>query len=150
TDINSSHVGGGIFRSPDGGMTWQKKSVDATMCPSTGLNQCWYDHWIQPSPQDSATVYFGSIPLYKSTDGASTWSKLTDPYNRNGKAVFVHPDQHFGAVSATSDTVYFCSDGGLWRSRDGGQTFENLNATLTLAQFNSVALHPTNPEFAIG
>jgi PKD domain-containing protein len=60
-------------------------------------------------------------------------------------------DQHFGLVSTSlPNTIYFCTDGGLFRSRDGGQTFENLNATLTLAQFNGVAFHPTNPEFAMG
>jgi len=152
TDSNNEHTNAGLYRSGDGGATWTKKTADSTMCPKAPANnQCSYDHWITPATGSGTTLYFGSIALYKSTDGGSTWSKIADPYNRNGRAVFVHPDQHLGVVSASSpDTIYFCTDGGVYRSKDGGQTFENLNATLTLAQFNGIALHPTDPEFAIG
>jgi photosystem II stability/assembly factor-like uncharacterized protein len=151
-DANNEHTNAGIYRSGDGGATWTKKTADPTMCPKPPANnQCSYDHWITPAAGSDSTLYFGSIGLYKSTDGGSTWSKFVDPYNRAGKIVPVHPDQHLGVVSTSApDTIYFCTDGGLYRSRDGGQTFENLNTTLTLAQFNGVALHPTNPDFAIG
>ena len=150
-DSDNRHAKGGIFRSDDGGASWVKVSVESTMCPAPpDLNQCSYDHWIAPEAGSSTTVYFGSIDLYKSGNSGSTWSKITRNYNASGIREPVHPDQHFGASSGDPGGFYFCNDGGLYRSRDGGQTFENLNATLTLAQFNGIALHPTNSELAMG
>ncbi|HEX7957534.1 MAG TPA: Calx-beta domain-containing protein, partial [Pyrinomonadaceae bacterium] len=46
--------------------------------------------------------------------------------------------------------VYLANDGGLWKSGDGGSTVQSLNATLSLIQFNSLALHPTDGGFSIG
>ena len=151
-DLNNEHTNAGIYRSGDGGATWTKRTADPTMCPKPpALNQCFYDHWITPAAGSGSTVYFGSVALYKSDDGASTWTKIAADTSNRTRPLAVHTDQHFGLSLASSpDTMYFCNDGGLYRSRDAGRTFENLNATLTLAQFNSVALHPTNPEFAIG
>src|SRR5207247_3274520 len=75
-------------------------------------------------------------------DGALTWTKLTDVYNGGGT---LHPDQHVGLV--VGGTLYVGNDGGLYRTTDGGGSFESLNDTLTLAQFNGVAFHPTDPAF---
>ncbi len=151
-DKDDSHVGGGIYRSPDGGMSWAKVSTRPAMCPAPpASNQCVYDHWIVPEPGSTSTVYFGSIDLYKSTNAATNWVKLTDNYNRVGSAVPVHPDQHAAAASVSlPGTVYFANDGGLYRTADGGQTFQNLNDTLSLAQFNGVTPHPLDPNFAMG
>src|SRR5262249_47429715 len=127
------------------------KAVDTTMCPKPpALNQCGYDHWIAPAAGSGTTLYFGSIGLYRSDDGASTWTKIADPDDPT-RPLHIHVDQHYGLSPPSSpSTVYFGTDGGLFRSRDAGQTFESLNATLTLAEFNGIALHPTNPEFAVG
>lgn len=139
----------GIFVSTDAGNNWTSRSVDPKMCPSTG-NQCDYDHFIAAHPSNPNVVYFGSIDLYKSVDGAQTWSPLTIQY-RDGRAEPVHPDQHTCAIVASSpNTIYFGNDGGAYKTTDGGQSFQNLNATLSLTQFNTIALHPSNPSVAIG
>ena len=152
-DTDNSHAKAGIFRSADGGATWGKMTPSSTMCPApstTQANQCFYDHWINPEAGSSSTVYFGSIRLYKSSDGGATWTTIVDNYNRSGIQVPVHPDQHAGVPAGAPGSFYFANDGGLYRTRDGGLTFDNLNATLTLAQFNGIALHPTNPGIAMG
>jgi photosystem II stability/assembly factor-like uncharacterized protein len=150
-DTENSHANGGIFRSGDGGASWAKVSTASTMCPSpASANQCSYDHWIAAEPGSSSTVYFGSIDLYKSSDSGATWSKLTDNYNTRNVQVPVHPDQHGATPGVPAGTFYFTNDGGVYRTRDGGLSFENLNATLTLAQFNGITLHPTLANFAMG
>ena len=37
------------------------------------------------------------------------------------------------------------SDGGLWRTDDGGSNFVNLNTNLNLTQFYDVAIDPDDP-----
>ncbi len=144
-DTDDAHAGGGIFRSTDAGLTWIKRNVHTQMCGA----QCSYNHAIVPNPRAPDTLYFGAVDLYKSTDGAQTWKKLTDVY-RCGCGT-VHVDHHAILVSQSNPaTVFFANDGGLNKTTDGGQTFQNLNASLNLSQFNGVALHPTNPLFAMG
>lgn len=150
-DADNQHAKAGIFRSGDGGATWSKVSTNSSMCPAPpSLSQCSYDHWISPDAGSSSTVYFGSIDIYKSSDGGASWAKIIDNYNTRSVSVPVHPDQHGGTPGGGAGTFYFATDGGLYRTRDGGLSFENLNATLTLSQFNGIALHPTDPEFASG
>jgi photosystem II stability/assembly factor-like uncharacterized protein len=156
TDLtHSGSPNAGIYISQNGGATWQKKSFNSCMCPASGSscgdngsNQCDYDHFISPDPLNPSTVYFGSISLYKSTDSGASWVRKVDVYTTTG-VVTVHPDQHTGVFSA-SGALLLGNDGGVYRSSDGANTFENLNATLNATQFNSIGLHPTNPEFAFG
>lgn len=142
--LYSSHSGGGIYRSTDGGATWQKRTVHPQMCG----DQCEYDHVVLPHPTEKDVVYFGAVDLYKSTDGGATWRMLTNVYYAGGT---VHVDHHAMAIPQTAPgTIYFGNDGGLNRSTDGGTTFQNLNATLGLIQFNGLTLHPVDPELAMG
>ncbi len=153
---HSGSPNAGIYVSQNGGTTWQKKGVDPCMCPASGSsceggngnNQCNYDHFISPDPFNPGTVYFGSVSLYKSTNAGASWVRQVDVYATTG-LVTVHPDQHTGIFSA-SGALLIGNDGGVYRSFDSANTFENLNATLNVSQFNGIGLHPTNPEFAIG
>ena len=148
--LDNKNVHTGIYRSTDSGASWSKQSVEATMCPdaTAGSNQCSYDHWIAPDPANPSTVYFGSIDLYKSTDGANTWTNILNVYG-TGPVATTHPDQHV-AVFGPGGTLFIGNDGGVYRSTNGGTSFSSLNATLNFSQFNGIAVHPTNVDFAIG
>jgi photosystem II stability/assembly factor-like uncharacterized protein len=151
--LDDKDVHTGIYRSADAGATWSKQSVEPTMCPAAGSgngnNQCSYDHWILPDPVNPSTVYFGSIDLYKSVDGGATWTNILNSYDNTKPASTTHPDQHAVAF-APNGTLFVGNDGGVYQSADGGASFSSLNATLNLAQFNGVALHPTNADFGMG
>ncbi|MFI5180432.1 MAG: hypothetical protein ACHQPI_03480 [Thermoanaerobaculia bacterium] len=150
--LESDDTHKGIYVSADAGLSWTTKTFDPSMCPTStaklGANQCNYDHFISPDPFHPATVYFGSISLYKSLDSGGTWVKQVDVYPAAGVAT-LHPDQHAG-VFDLSGALLIGNDGGVYRSHDGASSFENLNATLNASQFQRIALHPTNPDFAMG
>ena len=152
TDDSHSTAGGGIYRSVDSGTTWQPVTFDPSMCPTKaygGNNQCSYDHWIAPDPYNPSTVYFGSIDLYKSVDGGVTWTNILNSYDDTKPASTTHPDQH-AVTFASNGTIYVGNDGGIYRTVNSGDSFESLNASLNLAQFNGVTLHPTNANVAMG
>jgi PKD repeat protein len=150
--LNSDNSHLGIYRSGDAGANWTTATFDPSMCPtkaSGANNQCSYDHWIAPDPQNPSAVYFGSIDLYKSTDGGASWSNILNVYGTTGPTATTHPDQHTAVFSSTG-TLFIGNDGGIYRSDNGGGSFQSLNSTLALAQFNGVALHPTNTAVAMG
>jgi photosystem II stability/assembly factor-like uncharacterized protein len=139
---NSVSYGDGVHRSTDGGRTWEHR----------GLADSFQIGAIVVHPQDPDVVYVGALGrlygpnqergLFKSVDGGASWQRIH----------FV--DEHTGVIDiemnpADPDTLLFATyerqrDGfdtndpakkygpgsGLWRTCDGGQTFEKLGAGL--------------------
>lgn len=134
----------GIYKSTDAGKTWTQtnfppRSVFGNIC------QCFYDNVIVVDPTDPNTVYFGGVALYRSTDGGKLWFDISAMES-------MHPDFHAIAinVSGQSKQIYAGNDGGVWGTVNGGQDWNQLNDTLDISQFQSIALHPTNPSITIG
>jgi photosystem II stability/assembly factor-like uncharacterized protein len=139
--------------STNGGTTWQSRSLT-----QVDSGQFGYNTYLHVDPASPDTVYIGSRDLFKSTNGGSTWSNLTNNFSRSGSDWDYHPSlssthsdqQAFAFEPGHPSVVYLANDGGLWKSGDGGATLRSLNATLSLIQFNSLALHPADAGFTIG
>ncbi len=79
-------------------------------------------------------------------------------FSRNGGGTFtpsndtLHVDSHMVGVAPSNPLViYTGNDGGVWRSNDAGLHWIDRNTTtFSATQFQSVAVHPTDPNFSIG
>ena len=79
-------------------------------------------------------------------------------FSRNGGGTFtpsndtLHVDSHMvGVAPSNPSVIYTGNDGGVWRSNDAGLHWIDLNnTTFSATQFQSVAVHPTDPKFSIG
>ncbi|MBX7218675.1 MAG: hypothetical protein K1Y36_01900 [Blastocatellia bacterium] len=130
----------GVYKSTDNGASWALLPSSTTYCTS----QCWYDHFLAVDPTDPQTVFLGEVDLLKSNDGGTSWNNLVF-----GVAE-IHPDYHCYAFDPQDPkTMYLGNDGGIYLTRDGGRTFQNLNGNLTLTMHTSLALHPTDPAVMI-
>lgn len=128
-----------VIVSNDNGQTWINKGA-------TGIHavQFWYNCYIAVDPINANTLYAATTMLYKSTDGGNSWNNLTNGYAPGPYQA--HVDQHAFAFSpANANEFYIGNDGGAWKTSDGGVSLRSINDTLSLTQFYSVALHPTNP-----
>ena len=82
----------------------------------------------------------------------------TFQYSTNGGVTFtpsvsgLHADSHAIAIApSNSNIVLTGNDGGVWTSADKGHTWRDINTYGLLAtQFESVAVHPSDPDFTIG
>jgi photosystem II stability/assembly factor-like uncharacterized protein len=131
----------GIFRSKDGGKTWQKVfyrsdkagASDLVMDP-TNANILYAGFWeVYRKPWTLESGGAGS-GIFKSTDGGDTWSEIT----RNAGL----PKGTIGIVGITASAanpdrlwaIIEAEDGGVFRSDNGGKTWTKTNEQRNLRQ----------------
>jgi photosystem II stability/assembly factor-like uncharacterized protein len=145
----------GIFRSKDGGKTWEKVlfvddktgAIDLAMDPTNPriLYAAFWQVLRQPWTLISGGPGSG---LYKTTDGGDTWTKLTTGLpqgikGRIGVAVSpARPDRVWAIVEA--------EDGGVFRSDDGGRSWRLVNKERKLRQrawyYSHIYADPKDPD----
>lgn len=131
----------GVFRSKDGGKTWQKilyrsdkaGAIDLILDP-TNPNTLYAGLWeVNRKPYTFESGGAGS-GLFKSTDGGDTWTELTRnpglPQGLIGNIGItvspVNPERLWALVEA--------EDGGVFRSDNGGKTWTKINDERKLRQ----------------
>jgi photosystem II stability/assembly factor-like uncharacterized protein len=147
----------GIFRSKDGGKTWEKilyrndrtGAIDLVLDP-TNPNILYAGFWeVRRTPYGFESGGAGS-GLFKSTDGGDTWTELTRneglPKGIIGKVGITvspaNPDRIWAIVEA--------EDGGVFRSDDGGKRWSKVNDERKLRQrawyYSRIYADPQNAE----
>ena len=144
---------GGLWKSDNRGNTWT-----SVFDNGGSFNMC----CVVVDPKNSDVVWLGtgenSNPrsstygdgLYKSTDGAKTWTRVGLETSEHLARIVIDP--------RNSDVVYVAAQGPLWSSggdrgvfktTDGGKTWKNTTAQGISTQdtgANDVLLDPNNPE----
>lgn len=143
-------TGGGVWKTTDGGATWEPLGDQTFKTGSVGA--------IGVSESDPNVVYVGmgeetlrgnlshGDGMYKSTDAGRTWKKLAGlDDTRHIARVRVHP--------RNPDLVYVAAIGhafgpneqrGVFRSKDGGKSWEKILYRSPQAGANDLTFDPTN------
>ena len=132
---------GTLYKSVDGGATFVT-AVANGFCST----QCFYDIAVAVDPNDANRVYLGGSPTLvfgRSTNGGASFVNSSSG---------LHVDtQAFAIAPSDTNTIYFGSDGGIWKSINGGTNWTTLNnSTISATQFTSLALHPTDRNYTLG
>ncbi len=136
-----SNAGTQLCRSTDYGITWNTVS-DLDYATYQG----WFSHIIGVNPTDPTKVICGGVDIFKSTTGGSNleqksywylWYFGTPPAGGpEGPPNYSHADHHAIAYHPENpDIIYFGNDGGVFRTLDGGETFEGCNGGYQTTQF---------------
>jgi len=133
----------GIFRSKDYGDSWEQ------LDPNQSLNGIlggfgWYFAKIRVNPWNNNQIFVLGVDLYKSEDAGNSFF-MTTPYWASYE---VHADKH-DLVFTDSSTILLSTDGGLYKSLDGGKTWNDIE-NIPNTQFYRVAVDPNHPGYYCG
>ena len=120
----------GLYRSKDMGATWEQMNNDfgITVRP-------FYFSRIVVDPKNENVIYKGGLSGSVSKDGGKTFKNLGN----------MHSDIHdFAFSNVHSDFMYFGTDGGVYRSWNGGTTCEIVE-NLPLSQFYHISIDNEEP-----
>ena len=127
--------------STDGGNTW-------ISIPLPGGNiggQGFYNLNVAVDPTTPDIVYLSGISVWKAVRSSGTWT-ITNIGST------IHPDNHAFAVQPGNHLVLYAgSDGGIYKSIDGGATWsDTINEGPCITQFEFIDQHPTSDAVVFG
>lgn len=146
---------GGIFKTTDGGQNWSPV-FDRETSLSTG------DLAIAPSnPQiiyvgtgeanaGGGSLAYDGAGIFKSTNGGSSWESLGLENNGSTGKVIIHPQNPNRVYVATMGQLFNNNpDRGLYRTNNGGQSWEQILYISDSTGVIDLAMHPTQPNILL-
>ncbi len=152
----SVSYGDGVYRSEDGGKTWE----------NVGLKDSMHIGKIVIDPRDSKVVYVaamgslwapgGDRGVYKTADSGKTWKRVLEISENTGVVDLAfdprNPDLVYAAAYQRRRHVWTLIDGGpesaIYRSMDGGATWKKTTSGLPSQDIGRIglAVSPANPD----
>jgi len=138
--IYVTNYNGALSKSVDGGINY----TSGLEAPITNAGET--GDWVTPfvmDPWNAETLYAGFNNIWKSTDGGTNWTKIsTWGTTANIRALAVGPSNPY--------YIYASRGNGLFRTKNGGQDWDNISAGLPMSQalltYITISYH--NPEVA--
>lgn len=135
---NGSQDFNGIYKSTDDGENFSRTNEFDNIFE---VGQAWYDLAFAVSDTDPDELYVGELNIWKSTDGGDDFTKINS-WNAFNDPNYTHADIHF--MRFFNGRLYAGTDGGIYKSLDGGDSFESLIAGLTIGQFYKISVAAQN------
>ncbi len=143
----------GIYRSTNSGTSFTTRTTSPNMLgySLTGNDshgQAWYDLCIAVSPSNKDELVIGGVQIWKSTNGGTSFTCKTSWYGENGVA-YCHADIH-DLHYLNPNTIMAATDGGLFISTDGANTWEARNGKMNISQLYDIGVAKLNPNIILG
>ncbi len=135
---------GGIFKSTDGGQTWQPLT--------NGLPQAIIQANVTISASNPNRLYssvatMGKVGIYRSDDGGQSWSQATTdprPAGRIGGG-----DLSVPRVDPKNPDVVYVASTVTWKSTDGGKTWTGFRGAPGGDDYQNLWINPNNPDIIL-
>lgn len=165
-----------IIKTTNGGTSWvsTNDAVPVIALPIDGdtdlsandftRGQSFYDLVITTDPNNDDIVYTGGIDLFKSTDGAASWTQISKWSNNNNLAAMnisiVHADQHAIVFNPRNTNQFLVgNDGGIFFANNKNDLASAAKISARNTRYNTTQYYygslnpistPANEEFLCG
>ena len=142
-------TGGGVWRTQDGGQTWENIS-DGFFGGSIGA--------VAVSEYDNNVIYVGGGEvtvrgnvssghgMWRSVDAGKTWEEIGMKDARHIPRIRIHPRNPDIVYAAVLGDLYKDTPTrGIYRSKDGGQTWQKIHSVDNKTGAVDLAMDPNNP-----
>lgn len=136
---SSTNASEGVYLSTNSGNSFVPQSGSPNLLGwevdgSDATGQGWYDLSIAVANDDPNVVIVGGVNIWRSDDMGITFNINAHWYGANG-APYVHADCHDLIFDPNASGVYFAGcDGGIFRTPDDGNSFNDHSGNLSIAQ----------------
>ncbi|HEX7938421.1 MAG TPA: glycosyl hydrolase, partial [Gemmatimonadaceae bacterium] len=147
-------VNGGVWKTANGGQTWRNITDGKSDISSVGA--------VTVAPSDPNVIYVGTgeaqmredltygTGMYRSTDGGNTWQSLGLKNTQQIADVVVDPrDPDHVYVAAMGHAFGPNPDRGVFRSKDGGKSWQKVLFLNDSTGAIDLTMDPTNPRIII-
>jgi len=144
---------GGVWKTTNGGITWTPV-FDNEGSYAVGV--------VEIDPNDPDTVWVGTGEnnaqrsvgygdgVYKSIDGGRSWTNMGLENSGHIGAIIIDPrDSDHVLVAAHGPLWSDGGDRGVYRTRDGGETWERILEIDEYTGVNEVVMHPDDPDLLL-
>ena len=138
----------GFYMSNDGGVSFKTMSTtpnlhDYATNGSGNNGQAWFNKAITVDPTDAGVVYCGGVNIFRSNDSGKTWQIAGYWVNA------IHADQHDLYTCYQTQRVYAANDGGLYFSKNRGQSWTPIKSGLAISQIYNIGTSRTQKNILI-
>ena len=123
----------GIYKSTDSGETFVKQNNTTNILEST---QAWYDLALAVSDSNENEIYVGCLNIWKSSDSGDSFTKLNNWFEHTPS--YTHADIHL--LRFYNGELFTGTDGGFFKTKDGGSTFTDLTEGMEITQFYRISV----------
>lgn len=129
---------GGIFRTTNGGASWNQSQ--------SGLNMSESVAWVAPiiaHPTVSGTFFTARTSVYKTTNNGGSWTAISSPVNGT------YPIREMAISKTNPNIMYATSIALIFKSTDGGVNWTNVTTGLPNRTITSVNVHPSDENIVL-
>ncbi len=139
----------GVYKSSNSGTNFTQVASPANNGDIFESTQSWFDMAFAVSDTNENEIYTGVLNIWKgNVNGAqSTFTKLND-WSAPFSSSYSHADIHF--LRFFNGDLYAGTDGGFYKSTNGGTSFTDLTGGMQISQFYRVAVSKQSSNKMVG
>ncbi|MFY9741226.1 MAG: glycoside hydrolase [Candidatus Sulfotelmatobacter sp.] len=138
-------IGGGLFKSTDGGNTWNQLK--------SGLPKDLSQIYVAIAASDPKRLYAtvgtasGELGVYRSDDAGENWTKITDDPRPSGR--IGGGDLSIPKVDPKNPDTVYCASTVTMRSTDGGKTWTSFRGAPGGDDYQNLWINPNDPNIIL-